>query len=53
MSVAPQSKRTPKFTSIEEMKRWQSEREDRLHREQVREKMIHSQTTAKPPKSPK
>ena len=39
MNVKTQSKQTPKFTSMEEMKRWQGEREDRLHREHVREKM--------------
>ena len=33
MSVNTQSKQTPKFTSMEEMKRWQGEREDQLHRE--------------------
>ena len=39
MSVSPQIQLTPKFTDMEEMKRWQAEREDQLHREQVREKL--------------
>ena len=30
---------------MEEMKRWQGEREDQLHREYIREKMRRSQAT--------
>ena len=40
MSVLSQTEQTPKFTSMEEMKRWQVEREDRLHAEHVRERIL-------------
>ena len=39
MSITSRNKRTPEFTSMDEMKRWQAEREDRLHSEHVRERM--------------
>ena len=39
MSVSSQTKQTPKFTDMKEMKRWQAEREDQLHREHVREQL--------------
>ena len=37
MSTTSRTKRTPKFTSMDEMKRWQAEREDRLHSEHVKQ----------------
>jgi len=40
MSMTSHTEQTPKFTSMDEMKRWQAEREDRLHSEHVRERIL-------------
>ena len=40
MSITSRTEQMPKFTSMDEMKRWQAEREDRLHSEHVRERIL-------------
>jgi len=40
MSITSHTEKTPKFTSMDEMKRWQAEREDRLHSEHVRARIL-------------
>ena len=61
MKDITETERTPKFSSMAEMKRWQAEREDRLHSEQVRERIqqlaaereSEKQRTGKPAKAVK
>jgi len=48
MSVKTQTEQPQKFTSVGEVKRWQGEREDRLHQEYVLEKMRQSQAQKRP-----
>ena len=40
MSVTSRTKNEPQFTSMAEMKQWIGEREDRLHSEHVRERIL-------------
>ena len=52
MSTTSRTKRIPKFTSMDEMKRWQAEREDRLHSEHVREWILQLAAERETKKSP-
>ena len=53
MSVSSQTEQSPKFTSMEEMKRWQAEREDRLDREHVRERILQRAAEREKQQQPK
>ncbi len=55
MSISTAIRKTKnQITNMDEMKRWQGEREDRLHQEHVRERMLARASDQKQPaKKPK